>query len=231
MSDFCLIRQDTDSRILGLECFNLVRLIPQNLAAEIAALPEHSLSEARLRTSQVEETKLLLLLGFSKVCCQVNYVMDLADPGQDPAEDPQTSLRLSQDLLTRHAANLRFSRFSLDPRLPRSTWLELHRRWVEHAMVSEKAYKFFIGENFVSFTLLADRVFVDLLSVLTPRQGLGAALLAKAADFGRARGLGLLEVCTESENEGACMFYQALGMRLEATYSILHLHRGRDAGK
>ena len=230
-----LIRQETETRILGLECFGLARLDPQTLPGELAALPKPALLEARPRVDQIDEVKILERLGFSKVCCQVNYIWDLdqANPDLIPegqAQTPLAKLELAPGRLAAHAANLRFSRFSLDARLPPGLWLTLHQRWVGHALASKSFYKFALGQDFVAFTLLPGRVFVALLSVLSPGLGRGRALLNLAGAFGRAKGLKCLEVCTEAENEGACQFYQHLGFKLEASFSILHWHHGRFEG-
>ena len=234
MSGECLVRQETDSGILGAGFYRLERWAPEALPGEMAALPSPSLIEARVKGELIEPGRQLMRLGFMKICCQANFLMDLTGDGPADADaagtgEPETARRLGRDLLTRHAANLSVSQFSLDPLLPGDCWLELHRRFIGHALESERILKFFCGDSFICFSLFPDRVFIEQLSVLTPRQGHGSALVARAARWGRAMGLPLLEVCTECDNEAAFHFYLNQGFRPAAFFNVFHFHKGRVA--
>jgi GNAT superfamily N-acetyltransferase len=245
MSGECFVHQQVISSVLGIDCYSLERWIPETLPGELAALPSPSLSEARLRAGQTEQAKQLVRLGFLRICCQANFLMELSGAGvgapaknahglrnvagPDGLDQPQAVLRLDRTLIERHARNLCISRFSLDPLLPDDYWLELHRRSVGHALESDLTLKFIYGDSFVCFSLLPDRIFVEQLSVLTPRKGIGSALLAKVALWGRAKGFPLLEVCTECDNEGAFLFYLRSGFGVAAFFNVFHFHQGRIA--
>lgn len=250
MSAPCLILQVFDSEVFGLPYYRMTRYDPTALADELDILNrEHGgaagqppvsgvssaaakfMADAKLPAEQVDEAKALMGLGFRKVCVQAHFAMDIAaHPPRTPnVEKPSGAVAAAPEVLDMHAANLRRSRFGLDPLLPEALRFAHQRQWLANIMASDTVLKFFAGNGFVSFTVRNATVAVDLFSVPEQRQGHGSILLDRLKGWCAHQGIPRLLVTTECENTPACLFYEKNGFRLAGTSTVFHLLQGAFA--
>jgi len=223
-------RQDDLSAIFGRNFYRLSHLDYSNVAADLAGLTGPSIVDARLWGDDAFNARVLMCLGFHKVCLQSILAVELspeqaAQPPAAPAQ-AETVLDLDATLLDRHARNFHCNSLEFDPGVAESVWAAFNRMRLEQSLASPKMRHFVTGDGLVSFYPEGDKVVVDLLSVLNPRQGLGTALMRRVFDWSLANGVHRVEVTTECENLPAWLFYQKCGFRLTGTIAVFHRHAG-----
>lgn len=226
MSGPCLVRQEFDSRVFGLEFFRLARFDPEALARELPGLPAPCMADAKLPAPDAAGAKALLRLGFAKACVQAVFAADLAGRPAGAVHEPETVTVMDPGEIGRHAANFPLSRFGLDPAVPERARQAHQRRWIENSLADPAIAVFRLDGGFASVKTKGPEASIDLISVLEGRRGAGAVLLGRLQDWAASRGLTRLRVVTEAENLPACLFYQKCGLRLAETVSVFHLHRG-----
>lgn len=255
MSAPCLVRQEFDSEVFGLPYYRMARFEPETLAAELEALNrEHQemtglpgtsglsglsglssmsarfMVDAKLPAEQVDEAKALMGLGFRKVCVQAHFALESAVRNLTPsAGEPFGAVPAAPEVLDLHAANLRRSRFGLDPSVPEALRFAHQRQWLANSMASDTVRKFFAGSGFVSFTAKGGVAAIDLFSVPERRKGQGSVLLDRLKTWCADQGIPRLVVTTECENTPACLFYEKNGFRLAGTTTVFHLLQGAFA--
>ena len=224
-------RHDDLSESLGTDYYLSVRVDFATLGADLEALPAPCIVDVRLLGEDIDNTRTLTALGFSKICVLAMFGADLS--GRERGEDarpgvaalPETVAVRDVSWIDRHANNLRLGCFALNPRISDWSWMAVHRGLVGKSLASPDVLKFFQDDGFVSFRMFEDKVVIDFFSVLDRRRGTGSTLMARLFDFARSRGRERIEVVTECENVPACLFYQKNNFRLAQTASIFHYHK------
>jgi len=210
----------------------LVHLDYSNVAADLAALTGPSLVEARLWGNDAFNARVLMGLGFHKICLQSVLAVELA-PECVPERVvdalcscplPLIAVDLETTLLDRHARNFHCNSLEFDTRITETVWSAFNRMRLEQSLTSPDVLKFLADDGLVSFKPEDDKVVIDLLSVLTQRKGTGAALMRRVFDWSLANGVSRVEVTTECENILAMLFYQQCGFRLTGNIAVFHRH-------
>jgi len=222
----CLARQDFDSQAFNVDYYRVVRFEPEPLGRELEALAGPFMADAKLDAQDIEGSKTLQRLGFRKICVQPSFALDLSGARGAAVGEPQGAVELPEAELAAHAANFPFSRFGLDPWIAEAERVRHQARWLANTMASADILKFTDHGAFVSFKIRDHAAVIDLISVLPAARGRGSLLLGRLKAWAAARGLGRVEVTTESENIPACLFYQKNGFRLARASVALHLRRG-----
>lgn len=243
MTNSCFERLEDLSEIFGRNYYRLIRLNYENIRDDLTGLEVPNFVLAQLWGEDVYNSKVLACLGFQKTSLLALLVAELSEnsPGQSPRPEtgidlgmdlpgrcPQPSSGLNQDgaLLDRHAVNLRLNGLAFDPRIAEETIVAFNRWRLEQSLGESGMLHFVDGDGLVSFKPEADKVTIDLLSVLTPRKGVGTDLAHRVFGWAQARGSSRVEVSTECENLPAFLFYQKCGFRLTRTIGVFHRHAG-----
>ncbi|WP_243358546.1 GNAT family N-acetyltransferase [Fundidesulfovibrio terrae] len=222
----CLVRQQFDSDALGLDFYRATRIDPDILGRELAALPLPYMADAKAHAQDIDGAKLLMRLGFRKMCVQPTFSQDLTGAAGAACGEPMGAASMPEAELDAHAANFPFSRFGLDPDVAQAARVAHQRRWIANSMASGEILKFIEPGAFVSFKLKDKAAVIDLISVLPQARGRGSLLLGRLRSWAASKGLTRVEVTTESENVTACLFYQKNGFRLDRASVAFHLHAG-----
>ncbi len=124
----------------------------------------------------------------------------------------------------------RFSRFHLDPRIPRALADEIKAQWAENFFRGKRGDAMIVAEargmpiGFLQLLRAGDGALViDLIAVAADHRGkgIGSAMIAWAAD--NAPG-DRMRVGTQAANVDSLRFYENLGFRTVATAYVMHLH-------
>jgi dTDP-4-amino-4,6-dideoxy-D-galactose acyltransferase len=131
----------------------------------------------------------------------------------------------------------KYSRFRLDPHIGLASFHRLYRAWVDNSVsgVIADDVLVFIESNVIqglcTVRFAGEGATVGLLAV-APRQqgnGVGRALVEFAERRALQRGCQRLYVTTQVANEGACVFYEKLGMTMFRSTKIHHLWIRNDS--
>lgn len=227
----CLAPQQFDSQAFGHDYYRVVRFEYPALQEELAALRPPFMVDAKRPAQDIEGAKALLRLGFTKACVQPTFVLDLAETRGAAVGEPFGKHPMDTDELEAHAANFLFTRFGLDPSVTERERVHHQRLWIGNSMASTEILKFVEPGAFVSFRVKDGAAAIDLVSVLPEARGRGSLLLGRLRAWAASKGLGRIEVTTESENITACLFYQKNGYRLDRAAVAFHLRRLDGDGK
>jgi GNAT superfamily N-acetyltransferase len=225
------------SSIFGRHYYRLAHLDYSSVAADLAALAGPCVVEARLWGHDAFNARVLMGLGFRKICLQSILA---AEPVPAPApgcapdtpqalRQPITAVDLETTLLNRHARNFHCNSLEFDSCIAEAVWSAFNRMRLEQSLASPAVLKFMAADGLVSFKPEDDKVVIDLMSVLSQRKGTGTALMRRVFDWSAANGARSVEVTTECENVPAMLFYQKCGFRLTGTVAIFHRHEGDPA--
>jgi GNAT superfamily N-acetyltransferase len=226
-------RLDELSVIFGRNYYRLAHLDYSSVVADLAALKGPSVVEARLWGYDAFNARVLMGLGFRKICLQsvlaVEFAAGLAPAPPLSCPQPATAVDLETTLLDRHARNFHYNSLEFDACIAETVWSAFNRMRLEKSLASPEVLKFLADDGLVSFKPEGDKVVIDLLSVLTQRKGTGTALMRRVFDWSSATGANRVEVSTECENIPGMLFYQKCGFRLTGTIAIFHRHAGDPA--
>lgn len=225
MTFACLARQAFDSEAFGVDFFRVTRLDLPVLARELETLRRlpRVMADARIPASDRKADLFFQGQGFRKVCVQLQYaapVLPAMAEGPDP--DDTVDNRLPAEAVARHVDNLVYDRFNLDAAVPQAGRDRFQAAWIANSLASCDIRKVYSGESFVSFKVREATAVVDIVSVLTPGQGVGSALMGRVFTAAARLGLTLVVVTTEAENEPACRMYQKNGFLPQAHFSRFH---------
>jgi ribosomal protein S18 acetylase RimI-like enzyme len=189
-------------------------------------------SYARVPTHDLRTSRLLEGRGFYVV--DTGITLEAGEIPVRPGEDKNARLARADD----HAAvvaiarcSIMYSRFHLDPEIPRGLADEIKAQWVgnyfrgqrgDYMVVAERA-----GEvaGFVQLLKAPGEVLViDLIAVAEKHRGHGLAqqmIRCASSTCGRPRAL---RAGTQSANIGSLALYQKMGFRIVSTSYVLHHH-------
>jgi len=130
--------------------------------------------------------------------------------------------------------SFQYSRFHLDPRLPRALADESRSAWTDNYFLKKYGDKMAVAEKegrAAGFLLgVGPRAGLAQISLIGVREaarglGLGKAMIGWLA--GEA-GVERIEVGTQAANIAAARFYEAIGFRIRRTDYVCHLHLADD---
>ncbi len=181
----------------------------------------------RVATDDVDGLRAAEALGFSVV--DVNVTLERA--GFDAAPAPSVAVATPDQfgaLLDVAGSCFRYSRFHLDPRIPREAADRVKREWVRSYVEGTRGIELLAAgtDGFLAVLEAADgaRV-IDLVGVAPAAQGrgIGAALVIA---FGSRHGEGgrTLRVGTQIANVPSLRLYEKLGFRIVSAVYVLHRH-------
>jgi dTDP-4-amino-4,6-dideoxy-D-galactose acyltransferase len=124
-----------------------------------------------------------------------------------------------------------YSRFKLDTKLPKGAYERLYRTWIEKSVqriISDELFVYNIAGKIAGMLTLsqkADWGDIGLIAVDSAYRGqkIGHHLLNAAYKYFYDLGITDLGVETQTQNEGACRFYESNGFRVHKTELIYHV--------
>jgi ribosomal protein S18 acetylase RimI-like enzyme len=213
--------------LLGRPAFRLARA-----AKAETRLPDGSFfATAKIAADQVGLVEALEDRGFRVVDTAVSF----AAPVQAIARQEAASVREAHmQERSRVAAiardSFRYSRFHLDPRIPRSLADRIKAAWAENFFAGRRGDAMLVaeadGETAGFLQLLrppANRLVIDLIAVDARfrGRGLAGAMIARAA---AAMGAVEIAVGTQAANTASIRLYEGLGFRQTGSQFVLHRH-------
>jgi dTDP-4-amino-4,6-dideoxy-D-galactose acyltransferase len=123
-----------------------------------------------------------------------------------------------------------YSRFNIDPLVPRSVFETLFKTWIAKSVSGELAERVFVARSegvecgFVTVTSEGDRGAIGLIAVeeRLRGQGFGRALVSLARHHHLAMGKKFDQVVTQQNNRPACRLYETSGYSLDRTEFVYH---------
>ncbi len=156
-----------------------------------------------------------------------------------------TAARLCPSLIELAVQAGGWSRFSVDPDVPREKFVELYRIWIERSVRREIANEVLVAETsgpdrqtenerdeaegaelagMVTLSAADGAGSIGLIAV-SPRhrgQGVGSSLMEAAHDWMRAQGAERASIITQMANEPACRLYRRTGYALASVQNYFH---------
>lgn len=127
--------------------------------------------------------------------------------------------------------SFRYSRFHLDPEIPRSLADEVKAQWAKNFFSRQRGDYMVIAEHdglvvgFLQAISAADRVLcIDLIAVHPDHRGLGLAAEMIRFAFRECGRPCAIRVSTQSANIPSLMLYHKLGFRVAASHHVFHSH-------
>jgi len=138
----------------------------------------------------------------------------------------------SEALIALAVAAGEFSRFRVDPLIPRDRFVSLYAIWVERSVRRELADCVLVAATeerdsplgFVTVAEAGGQATIGLIAVAAAARarGLGRLLMRAAHRWMAARGAVRASVVTQADNVGACHLYERCGYRLEELRPCYH---------
>jgi len=233
------------AKSLGRSVYRVVSLpgsqCEQSLCADMARLCEHgeSFFYTRLATSEIRTCIALGHCGFNIVDTAITLSRG-TEGGHAPTESicVHTAARDEHDAILAVAAKcFRWSRFHLDPHIPREVADALKRRWVESYTDGTRGsalYAASVAGQVGGFLAVMESVekgrrvaIIDLMGVAEEHQGkgVGRALVETFIEEWRGRA-SELRVGTQAANVRSLRLYESNGFRIASSQYVLHAHYG-----
>ncbi|MBI3522166.1 MAG: GNAT family N-acetyltransferase [Chloroflexi bacterium] len=188
---------------------------------------------AKLPVDRVADVRALCEIGFAVVDTGVTFERPM---GSVTATLRDVPITLADDESGEQAAlvamrSFQWSRFHLDPRIPRETADRIKGEWVRSYVRKSRGDALLVasaGGSVVGFVaaLVADgSAVIDLIAVDPSHQGagIGRALIARHIDA-YASTVARYRVGTQAANSASVRLYESLGYRLHGATYALHLH-------
>jgi ribosomal protein S18 acetylase RimI-like enzyme len=198
-------------------------------SAAVVPAGARSLTTVRIPVQDVASLGAVETLGFSPVDVNVTLErvgFDLAPPSSVAVATPDES----EALLDVAGSCFRYSRFHLDPRIPREAADRVKREWVRSYVDGRRGIELLAAAT-VGFLAVLEapdgaRV-IDLVGVAPSAQGRGVGEELVVA-FASRHGAGerTLRVGTQIANVPSLRLYEKLGFRIVSASYVLHRHVG-----
>jgi ribosomal protein S18 acetylase RimI-like enzyme len=225
-----------DSELFG---FHVARLHPECISGKrldktVAALKADKirLAYATLPWSDDKGRALLNKAGASMVDRKVLFKKRLSSrvgtpEGVEIWPSPDCSLELEALAL----ASGHFSRFLLDPQIPRHVFPNMYVRWIQRSVRGEIADAVLVAKEagdlagMVTLAINGELGNIGLIAVAEEYRGrgIGRRLMVAAEAFCATRKSKWLKVVTQGTNQGACALYTACGFELAEEYAVYHI--------
>ncbi len=124
-----------------------------------------------------------------------------------------------------------YSRFKLDERLPKGSYEQLYRRWIENACPQEGTNKqIFVycpdgkAQGMITVDYQGYKAHIGLVAVDTDaqHQGIGTMIMSTLEYYLYHKGVTTIDVATQAANKGACRWYEKNGFVKKSTTPIYH---------
>lgn len=221
-------RIEFDSEAFGLPFYRVRTLDGDRLENEVAKLkrmPGGLVIDAKVAAEDTRSGRLLMQLGFRKICTQVTMKHTLGDTTLSPGIEVGSTLPLAERTVWEHAQNFRYDRFTVDPLLPEEGRHRLYFQWITNSLMLGKKRIAYLGDDFCSFSEDGEGVVIDLLSVLQPGQGIATMLVDRVIRHAKDHGAPGARVTTECENRTAWRLYLRRGFQVSEFVSVYHFVR------
>jgi len=123
-----------------------------------------------------------------------------------------------------------YSRFRVDPRIPKEKCADLYSRWIRNSTNRQLADAVLVARQsgkivgMVTVGVKNGAGDIGLIATDASVRGnkLGSALVLAAQEWARKRGLKRAQVVTQGENTAACKLYEKCGYRAARTENFYH---------
>ncbi|MBJ6749697.1 GNAT family N-acetyltransferase [Geomonas anaerohicana] len=123
-----------------------------------------------------------------------------------------------------------YSRFRIDPRMPREKFEELYRIWIRNSVNGRIADQVLVARDagkivgMVTVGRKGDRADIGLVAVDASMRGkkLGGALVHSAQQWALHNGFEVAQVVTQGDNLAACRLYEKWGYKVDSIRNIYH---------
>lgn len=219
----------------------------QDLLREHVRHQRAAMYYARVDTGQIDVVRLLSAAGFYIVDVNVTFGMETSARGPQTGTVDGADYPIREIGAEHHEAALaiagscfRYSRFHLDPLVPRAIADRIKREWVLSYVRKQRGEKLFIalsnGQPVGFLAALASEEghrrarIIDLIGVDPAFQGrgIGRALVAFFMDHYRGE-CDFLQVGTQAANLPSLRLYEKLGFTIAKTQYVMHMHGGPPA--
>lgn len=170
---------------------------------------------------------------------KITYMMPLSPLSQTENDDEKnveeyTEHSVTEELRVLAIAAGIFSRFRVDPNIPREKFEALYMQWITASVEKKMADVVLVMRDhesveqpllgFVTVGKKNDRGDIGLLAVAERARGrgVGTVLVHAAQQWQRAQGLAVGQVVTQGDNIAACKLYQRCGYAPERVDNIYH---------
>ena len=190
-------------------------------------------SYARVPTDDARTIRLLERCGFHLVDTGVTLEMSgfsVAGAGSGRARLARSEDREAVERIAR--CSFTYSRFHLDPDIPRSLADEIKAQWAGNFFLGKRGDHMVVAEQggeIVGFTQLlkasGDVIVIDLIAVEKTHRGKGMAqemIRFSSSTFDRTR---VMRVGTQIANTVSLGVYQDMGFRIVSSWYVFHHHR------
>lgn len=124
-----------------------------------------------------------------------------------------------------------FSRFKLDERLPKGSYEQLYRKWIEKACPQEGTNKQIFAyapdgraKGMITVDFEGDNAQIGLVAVDTDcqHQGVGTKIMSTLEYYLFHKGAMTIDVATQAANKDACRWYEKNGFKVKSVTPIYH---------
>ena len=186
---------------------------------------------SRLPAAEIRKVNALAAIGFRLVDTGVTLEREKAEHATNSKIAVRAAIPQDREAVVEIARRgFKFSRFHLDPHIPRALADEIKAQWAENFFRGRRGDAMVVAEaagkpaGFLQLLRADDGAeVIDLIAVDAGLRGkgIGSAMIAWAA--GRASG-SRMRVGTQAANVDSLRFYENLGFRTVATAYVMHLH-------
>lgn len=124
-----------------------------------------------------------------------------------------------------------YSRFKLDERLPKGSYEQLYRKWIEKACPQEGTNKQIfaycpdgIAKGMITVDYMGDKAQIGLVAVDidAQHQGVGTKIISTLEYYLYHKGVMMIDVATQAANKDACRWYEKNGFVKKSVTPIYH---------
>ncbi len=136
----------------------------------------------------------------------------------------------SNDLYKLALQSGEFSRFKIDKKLPKNSFENLYKIWIEKSVSHEIADYIFvykIKNKIVSMATIKIKDEIGIIGLVATDnefrgKGYGSVILSTCETFLHSKGIKKLEVATQLQNKRACSYYEKNGFKRKSVTNIYH---------
>ena len=129
---------------------------------------------------------------------------------------------MTENEILLHSINFSCDRLSADPRIAPNIASKFYSNWIRNSFCIRAKRTYVLKSGFCISFKLKDQLKIDLVSVLEKRKKIGERLLLKVLHDAKLEGQKIVQVTTESHNEGAIGLYKKCGFEIVSTHKSLH---------
>jgi GNAT superfamily N-acetyltransferase len=199
--------------------------------ADVALDRPHGFYFSRVPATEIRKVDALAAVGFRIVDAGVTLEREQAGRVANGGNVVRAAVPQDREAVADIARRgFKFSRFHLDPQIPRALADEIKAQWAENFFRGQRGDTMVVAEvggkpgGFLQLLHADDGALViDLIAVAAGHRGkgIGSAMIAWAAQHASGS---RMRVGTQAANVGSLRFYENLGFRTVATAYVMHLH-------